>query len=597
MLNGRHPNSVLVFFECIFTYGRVDSCPGSMIVSTVTKKDKSGRDPMEQVEKASYTIRNMPGTMRLYPPGQGGGSGSMSSRSNFDAVLKTVVAVSLVVAVLGFPGAWVQTGTAFSAQRQVLRYVEGTDVTPIDPAYCVDTPTSSIIHLVYDNLVMFRAPDMQVVPDLATSWKIGADRKTWTFTLRSGVRFTDGTPANADAVVYSIERVANPKNASPYRTLFDEVASVKSLNDTTVQIITKDPYPSLLDALGQVGGGIVSPTAAKPYEADPRRFGEHPVGSGPFEVRSWVPGQQTVLVRNPDYWGKPPALDEIDWRGVPDASVREAMVKSGEADIIAKAPIQDLNALRKVPGIKVLAESSMYMVNIELNNQAKPLDDVRVRRALNYAINKEAIVKDLLFGYGRVNDSPLPFGVQFRVALTPYPYDPAKAKALLAEAGASKFTLNLWAPHGRYMQDSQIGEAVANYLQAVGITVKYRVWEWAPYMQALNAPDRMALLLGRATPGTDFTMTRQYSKTAWNLYNIGLFYDPQVEKLIAEARIEFDEGTRAKLYAEAQRRVWEDAPYIFLDNQDQLYALRDTVHGFQTLPDEFVYLEGVHIGQ
>ncbi len=502
--------------------------------------------------------------------------------------------LSVGVATLGspFPG----TGFAAPGRPQVLRYVEGTDVTPMDPAFVTDTPTWSILHLLYDNLVAFR-PDLKIVPDLATSWKVGTDRRTWTFTLRSGVKFTDGTPMNAQAVVYSIERILNPKTGSPYRATFGSIESVKAVDDTTVQIVTKTPYPDLLVLLAQVAGGVVSPTAAAKDEAQPRKFGEHPVGSGPFMVKSYVPGDQTVLVRNPGYWGKAPVLTEIDWRAVPDASVREATVKSGQADIAVKPPLPDVAGLKNVADLNVLVQPSMYAISIELNNQEKPLNDLRVRWALNYAIDKAAIVKSVLLGYGRVNDSPIPFGTPYRTAFQPYPYDPAKAKALLAEAGQQHFTLDLWSPHGRYMQDNQISEAVANYLQAVGVNVKLRVWEWAPYLHAINGPDRRAFMVGRATPGMDFTITRLFSKESWNQYNISLFYDPRVEKLIGEGRSTFDESSRTKIYSEAQRLIWQDAPYIFLHNQDQTYVMRGTVKGFQTLPHEVVYMEGVTIGQ
>lgn len=503
-------------------------------------------------------------------------------------------AVSVGVVILGSP--YPESSFAAPERAQVLRYIEGTDVTPMDPAFVTDTPTWSILHLLYDNLVTFR-PDLKIVPDLATSWKVGSDQRTWTFTMRSGVQFTDGTPVNAQAIVYSIERILNPKTSSPYRATFGSIESVKAVDDTTVQILTKTPYPDLLVLLAQVAGGVVSPAAAAKDESQPRKFGEHPVGSGPFMVKSYVPGDQTVFVRNPRYWGKASVLTEIDWRAVPDASVREATVKSGQADIAVKPPLQDVAALKNVAGLKVLVQPSMYTISIELNNQEKPLNDLRVRWALNYAIDKAAIVKHLLLGYGRVNDSPIPFGTPYRTGFQPYAYDPAKAKALLAEAGQQHFALDLWSPHGRYAQDNQVSEAVANYLQAAGVSVKLRVWEWAPYLKAINGPDRRAFMVGRATPGMDFTITRLFSKEAWNQYNISLFYDPRVEKLIGEGRSTFDESARAKIYSEAQRLIWQDAPYIFLHNQDQIYVMRDTVKGFKTLPHEVVYLEGVTVGQ
>jgi ABC-type transport system substrate-binding protein len=224
----------------------------------------------------------------------------------------------------------------------------------------------------------------------------------------------------------------------------------------------------------------------------------------------------------------------------------------------------------------------------------KPLDDVRVRKAINHAVDKEAIVKNILKGLGDQTCSPVGLGVgsEYQAKFDCYAYDPAKAKQLLQEAGVSSMSLDVWSSTGRYTKDRQVAEAVQGYLKAVGVDAKLQILEWAQYRNKWNDPARQMWVIGRATLGTDFSFTRLYSKEEWDKgsNNTTHFADPKVEELIKQARVEFDKTKRAALYQEIQQIVWNNPVALYLHTQRQVVGLRKSVAGVEYMPSEEVLL-------
>lgn len=473
-----------------------------------------------------------------------------------------------------------------------LVFVEGTDVVPLDPQFVTSTPTWGPIRILYDGLVTFD-PDMQIVPRLARSFEVSADGNAWTFKLRPGVKFSDGSAFTARAVKFTLERAMVKETASPHRSLLLTVDRVETPDDLTVRIVTKAPNPELLVNLASPGMSVLSPEATTKYSL--KDYGRHPVGTGPYRLEEWTPGDRVVFVPNPHYWGNRPKLDRIVYRPVPEAGVRAAMLRTGEADIVVKLTPEDLKALEADPNITVRAFNTMYQIAFELNVEKGPLKDKRVRLALNHAVDKASIVKNILRGMGEPMVSPLGPGIANRATFTAYAYEPARAKQLLAEAGyPNGFPMTLWSPNGRYLKDREVSEAVQGYLRAAGVQAELRLWEWGPYVQAVvKDPSREAMMLGRATPGTDFTVTRLFTKGSIGLYNSTNFWTPDLEALIPEARSIFDPKKRADLYRRIQQVVWEEAPWIFLHNQKQIVGLRKNVDGFAMLPHEIMLLENV----
>ncbi|HEV7559083.1 MAG TPA: ABC transporter substrate-binding protein, partial [Kofleriaceae bacterium] len=342
----------------------------------------------------------------------------------------------------------------------------------LDPIRSTDSESIEVGQLLYEGLVRWRPGTLDLEPGLATAWSVSADGKRWTFTLRDGVRFHDGTFLDADSVVFSFKRLQDPAHpnylaeATYWRALLKDVVDERAIDRLTVEIRVGRPYAPLLADLAIFP--IVSPTAVAIWGD---KFPAHAVGSGPFQLESWTVGEQVVVRRFPDYWDHPPGLERIVFQVVVDARQRLIDLESGSVDLARsilpdEQPFVELHpdlALHHTPGndVSYLAFNTMH----------PPFDDVRVRRAANLAINKEPIVKLAYQGRAVTADSPLPpTQWAYRSPRTHYDYDPAAAKRLLAAAAADgKFepdrVLKLYAPTTPRPYLAQ-PERVARYLQA-----------------------------------------------------------------------------------------------------------------------------------
>lgn len=428
---------------------------------------------------------------------------------------------------------------------------------------------------------------------MATKWTISDDKRTWTFELRDGVKFHDGSPLTSEAVKFSLERVLDPSTGSAFRAIFANILDkVDTPDPKTVKITTKEPYPDLLVTLAPATSGILHPATVQKFGKD---YGRNPNGTGPFMLKDWVSNERVVLVPNPNYWGPKPQISQITYRPIPDGAARAAVLKTGEADIVVKIPPEEIRGLESDPNVNVLKLDSMYQVSWELNVEKTnpPLNDKRFRQALNYAVDKVAITKKIMQDLAVPMVSPFTPKVDYRVELTPYEYNPNKAKELISQAGGNGAKIVVWSPQGRYLKDKEASEALVNYLNDVGLSAELRIWEWAPYTQAVRQdPERQVMMLGRATPGADFFTTRLFTKAAIGQYNSTGFFTPRIEELASKARSTFDEAQRAAMYKEIQEIVWDEAPWIFGYNQKAIVGARKNVQGFEMLPQEAFLLAG-----
>lgn len=476
---------------------------------------------------------------------------------------------------------------AAAGPKKDVVFVEGTDITVLDPMMVTDTPSNAPNLLVYEGLVTYDK-DMAIVPVLATKWSISQDKKSWTFSLRPNVKFANGAPFNSKSIQFTFERLMDPATAAPSRSQYLAVERVETPDDLAVRFVTKYPFPDLLRNLAQPNLLAYDPTHTKKYPV--KEYARNPVGTGPFMLKEWISGDRAVFVPNPHYWGPPPKVNSIIYKPVPEGAARAAMLRTGEADIAVKIPPEEIRNLEGDPNVKVLMLDSMYQISYELNNTKEnpPLNNKMVRQALNYAVDKEAIVKTILMGLGAPMVSPFGPGINFRATFEPYRYDAAKAKKMLAEAGyPNGFKLVLSTPNGRYMKDREVTEAVQGYLRAVGVQAEVKVWEWSPYLTFLQKDEsREAFMVGRATPSADFTATRLFSKGAIGLYNVTGFWREKIEDLLVKARSSFDEKERAEWYRQIQAIVWEEAPWIFLHNQKAVVGMRKNIEGFFMLSTE-----------
>jgi len=480
-----------------------------------------------------------------------------------------------------------------SAPGKSVTFVEGTDVTVFDPTVVTDTPTTSVLGMLYDGLVRWDK-DLKILPALATKWAISEDKRTWTFDLRDDVKFHDGSPFNAEAAKYSVERVIDPATGSAVRAVWSNLLDkVEAIDAKTLKITTKEPYADLLINLAPSTAGIVNPTTAQKLGKD---YGRNPVGTGPFTIKEWVANERLALVPNPNYWGTKPQVSQFTYRPIPDASARAAVLRTGEADIVVKLPPEELKNLDGDANINVLRLDSMYQVSWEMNVEkaSPPFNDKRFRQALNYAVDKATICKKIMQDMAVPMVSAFTPKVDYRIELQPYAYDPAKAKQLINDAGASGAKVVVWSPQGRYLKDKEASEAVVNFLREVGLDATLQIWEWAPYQVAVREnAERQAYMLGRATPGADYFTTRLFTKAAIGQYNVSGFNTPRVEELASLGRATFDEAKRAAAYKEIQQIVWDEAPWLFGYNQKSLVGTRKNITGVEMMPQESFLLNQV----
>ncbi|MFI5341522.1 MAG: ABC transporter substrate-binding protein, partial [Candidatus Methylomirabilales bacterium] len=289
------------------------------------------------------------------------------------------------------------------SSRDTLTVAIGTDASTFDPHFCTDSATEVLNKNLYNNLVRFNA-NMEIVPDLATKWEVSPDGLTWTFDLRDGVKFHDGTTLNAEAVKTNFERVLDEKNGSPRRSVLAMIKTIEVVGPTKIKLTTSYPTGSFLQQLAHPVGAIISPAAIAKYGKDLSR---NPVGTGPFKLKEWISGDKIVMERNPSYFDGTPQVSQLVWKIIPEDSSRTMLIESGQADVTLRVPVADLARLRSKSDLSLLEGPTVMTMYVALNNSRGPLKDARVRQAINYAVDKEALAKNIVGGLGIVADAPI----------------------------------------------------------------------------------------------------------------------------------------------------------------------------------------------
>ncbi|MDP2625655.1 MAG: ABC transporter substrate-binding protein [Candidatus Rokubacteria bacterium] len=487
--------------------------------------------------------------------------------------------------------AWLATapapGAAAPKAGGTLVYATGTDALTLDPQFVTDVPTARAVMHIHETLV-YQDDEGKIVPGLAESWSVSADKLTWTFKLRKGVRFHDGTPFNAQAVKHSLDRLLNPATGSPRRSTAQAIQESRVVDEHTVALATAKPFAPFLAQLTAYNLAILSPTAADKLGKD---YASKPVGTGPFLLESWKPGDKLILARNPSYWGQKPWLDRVEFRVVPEDGTRVLQLLAGEVDIIASVPPIMLKRLAGAADVRVLRSAGYRTIYIGLNNKVKPFDDLRVRRAVAHAVNPQAIVQGVLGGVGAVGgglESPA-IGGALR-GLAPYRHDPAASKKLLAEAGfAGGLKTKLYLPTGRYLMDRQVGEAVQAQLKEVGITAEIVAPDWGALTAALNKLTEIPMfLMGKGSPTGDLDLTLTLVTQTGGRMNHFNYSNAEVDRLIALQRQATDPAERQQILRRIQEKLYEEVPAVVVFYEEQLYGARSSVQGVEVHPNESV---------
>lgn len=474
--------------------------------------------------------------------------------------------------------------------------IEGDSLDPND--FVSGGSTSPVMHI-FDRLVELRIEHEDLlVPGLAESWSVSDDGLRWTFQLRQGVSFHDGTPFDAAATVYAIRRILDPENGlRAHGELASAVSAIEELGSHTVEFVLHEPYAPFLNLLSIPTMGIPSPASIETYGED---IAFNPVGTGAFKFVSWIRDERMVLEANDDYWGGRPHIDRLVFQPVLEPATRLIMLERGEVDAIPGIPIELISRVENNTALQVLNVPSSRFRVIGINVLVEPLNDVRVRQALNYALDLDEINEVLLSGTKVLADSPLPptdFGYTptFR-----YTYDPEKAKELLAEAGyPDGLTLSFVV----LLQTRDAGladalQAMRDYWSDVGIETTVTNVEIAAYSSIVDSePDSQvarevkhiyAQGFNANTTDADYTLRRSFHCDSWAPVstNRGYYCNPAVDDLIDRAAASMDPAERLELYAEAQELIMADAPWVFNYTEPLLFGVRSVWEGIQTYPQD-----------
>jgi peptide/nickel transport system substrate-binding protein len=430
---------------------------------------------------------------------------------------------------------------------------------------------------IFDTLLRRNLKTLQLEGNLAESWRV-VNETTWQFKLKRNVKFHNGEPFDAAAVKFSVERMLDPKQGAPGRTSIATIDHVDVVDPYTVNVITKAPFPLLAVRMspGHCGTvGIVPPKYL--VQVGDAAFAVKPVGTGPFKFVEWVKDERLVLEANKDYHRGAPAIERLIFRPVPELTTRVAALLSGQADLVSDIPPDQTGKIKSSSTAHVeISTLGGFVIMVKMTNYLMPgpWQDARVRKAINYAIDMDTIIKTVLEGYGQVLGVPLEkeaFG--FNPSIKWYGYDPERAKALLREAGhPNGFEMTLHAPNRRYMNDIEVMQAMAQMLTKVGIRAKVEVWEQSIYTTKWRKrellPAYMTAWGGAGVFDGDLLTSSLNSKSA-----LAIFKNEALDKMLEEAQATNDPERRKAIYFKAQELIYEEAPIIKAYQQAHIFGV------------------------
>ncbi len=481
-------------------------------------------------------------------------------------------------------------GSSTPERRTLIDSRDNYDPRSLDPALSTDVPTGRAVAYVFDGLTRF-TERAELAPNLATTWEVSPDGLIYTFHLKSGVRFHDGTPFTAADVKHSFERVLDPatpggrgwplypiKGAKDYAAgKLKSISGVEVPNDTTVLFTLAEPFAIFPKMLAMPATGIV------PHRTPPD-FGEHPVGTGPWRFVEWRHDDYLRFARNADYHGGAPLADSLEARIIPEMSTAEAEFEAGNVDVLW-VPEQATPAWEENEETRPLLQSapSLRLIYAAMNTTHGPLRDVRVRRAINYAIDTRVILRRLMGGRGTVAAGVIPPSLAgFDSTRAPYPYDPAKARALLAEAGyPNGVDVELWSSQSE--QFPRIAQTIQAYLARANIRVKLVQRDASSMREAARKGNTDIALKDWYADYPDaenFLYPLLHSANAGVGGNVSFYHNATFDSVVSASRREQDPAKRAALYRQADSIAFEDAPMIFLFFYKEVDAVQPWIKGY-----------------
>src|SRR6059058_5283765 len=497
---------------------------------------------------------------------------------------------SLVTAALGILS--LAAAPAFAAKDVV--FAVASTVTTTDPYDANDTLSQAMAKSFYEGLFGFDK-DMKMIPVLAEGYEVSKDGLVYTIKLKKGIKFHDGTDFKADAVKANLDRVTNPENKLKRYGLYNNnIAKTEAVDDYTARITLKTPFSPFIAQLAHPSTVMISPTALQKWGNKDIAF--HPVGTGPFKFAEWKATDYLKVAKFDGYWKKGyPKVDTITWKPVVDNSSRAAVMQTGEAHFTYPVPYEVADVLKAKPDLDVVAAPSIVLRYLSMNTQQKPFDNPKVRQAIAYAINKDALAKVAFNGYATAAEGMAPQGVEYAVKIGPWPYDVAKAKQLMTEAGfPSGFETELWSAYN-HTTAQKVTQFLQQQLQQIGIRTKItlleagqRVEKVESWQDPATAPVRLYYVGWSASTGEADWATRPLLASESfppKMFNTAYYKNPDVDSDIAKALVTTDSAQKAKLYEDAQKRIWNDAPWAPLVVEKHLSVHNKKLTGVYVIPD------------
>jgi peptide/nickel transport system substrate-binding protein len=450
----------------------------------------------------------------------------------------------------------------------------------LDPQKTSAYASFEVLENVFDTLV---EPDaqLQFKPALATRWTTSADGKTWTFTVRDGVKWHNGRAFVADDVVYSYKRIIGQKLANSYR--FSTVKDVTAPDAKTVVITLTRPTPNLLADIGSFKGMAI---VAKENVAD-GSIGKHPIGTGPFRFSSYAPGDRLQLARNDSYWGDPVKLDGVTFTFVKESTVALTNLQGGQAQWTDNLPPQQVGALKGGKDLTVQTVPSNDYWDLAPNEKRKPFDDPRVRQALAYGIDRDQVTQAATFGLATVNQTAVPKGSAYYLDYSPYKRDVGKAKSLLAAAGVKgRLPMDLMVTN-EYPETVTAAQVMQSELKDIGVDVKVRTLDFAAWLdqEGKGSFDTFMLgWLGNIDPD-DFYYAQHHTGGSFNFQK---YSNPQVDAALDAGRTSSDQAARKAQYDKAVKQIVDDASYVYLYNPQVVQAWSPKLQGYQARSDRAI---------
>ena len=491
----------------------------------------------------------------------------------FRKFLLGALVIAIAVTLIGNPAL---------AQDELI-VAQGATRTTLDPHGENDQPTSQVRSQIYDTLIE-QDEDMNLEPGLAEDWE-QIDDTTWEFYLREGVYFHNGEELTAQDVKFTFDRMTDPEDPAVAAFILGMVEETEVVDDYTVKLHLDEPFVPLLSHLAHPVTGILNETATEEAGED---YGTlEVVGTGPYQYVDWATGDYIILEKYEDYWGEEANIEQIRFRAIPEDTVRAIEVETGGVDISYDIAPVDVDRLEEDPAINLVQYPTLATHYIGFNVQQEPFDDVKVRRAINYAVDVEPIVEHVYEGQAVQANSPISDMVWgANPDLEPYGFDLEKAQELLEEAGYEDgFETTIFTNDNPLR--IQISEMVQDNLRQIGVDVEVNVLDWGDYLERTGQGEHDMFVLGwvSVTGDADYGLYSLFHSTMYGDAGNRTFWShPEVDERLDIGRRHEDEEIRLDAYHGAQEIIRDEAPWIFLIHTEDVHGLRDNVAGFEPHP-------------